>query len=518
MSKFKRLFASIVNKNGTEVRVKDTGDLSVSLTEEQEAILDKNTMGAFGEQITSHRMPVVQIANKYRIDPANLNEVEIFEATGGSADNNGNLFRCQTGTNVGGYGVIRSVETLNYRAGQGIQGFVTASFTTGISLSLQFAGMFNLTETLAFGYDGTDFSVLHSYDGAADERLITVTVTGAGTCTVTLADDAVGITVTNSDVQTNAEELRAGLEADGTLSAKWRFEQVDDRVYAISKSAAAQSGIFSVSGGITATITQQTVGKAKTDAHVTQTSWNITSTPFTGFDPTKINIYKIQLGYLGVANITYSIYNPNTGRFVEVHRIKWANNYNQTHIGKPNLKIGWTAASLGASGTNLTVQGGSGAIFLEGDEILKNNTYADNNIVGSLGTTLTNLITVKSRLEYGDYYNLGKVFPLTITVDNEHNKAIIVEVYRSPNVAGTTNYQFIDEFNSISIVDKSGTTVTNGDLIDSFIVAANGNVREDLTSLKTELLPEETFVVAAKTVSGTSAGDTTVSITWKEEK
>jgi hypothetical protein len=173
---------------------------------------------------------------------------------------------------------------------------------------------------------------------------------------------------------------------------------------------------------------------------------------------------------------------------------------------------------LGASGTNLTVQGASGGIFLEGDEILKNNTYADNNVVGSLGTTLTNLITVKSRLEYGDYYNLGKVFPLTITVDNEHNKAIIVEVYRSPNVAGTTNYQFIDEFNSISIVDKSGTTVTNGDLIDSFIVAANGNVREDLTSLKTELLPEETFVVAAKTVSGTSAGDTTVSITWKEEK
>lgn len=480
--------------------------------------IPQTSSGAFGENITSHRMPVVQIANKYKIDPANLNEIEIFEATGGSADNNGNLFRCQTGTSVGGYGVVRSTETLNYRAGQGIQGFVTASFTTGIALSLQFAGMFNLTETLAFGYDGTDFSCLHSHDGAADERLITVTATGAGTCTVTLADDAVGISVTNSDVQTNAEELRAGLEADGTLSAKWRFEQVDDRVYAISKNAAAQTGTFSVSGGITATIAQQTVGKAKTDNHTAQADWNITSTPFTGFDPTNINIYKIQLGYLGVANITYSIYNPNTGRFVDVHRVKWANNYNQTHIGKPNLKIGWTAASLGASGTNLTVQGASGAIFLEGDEILKNNTYADSNVVGSLGTTLTNLITVKSRLEYGDYYNLGKVFPLSVSIDNEHNKGIFIEIYRSPDVAGTTNFQFIDEFNSIAIVDKSGTTVTNGALIESKIIPAGAGGDIDLTILKTELLPEETFVVAARTVSGTNANDVIVTITWKEEK
>ncbi len=51
--------------------------------------------GAFGEQIVAEITPIIQIANKYRQDPATLNFVEIFEATGGSADNNGNLFRCQ---------------------------------------------------------------------------------------------------------------------------------------------------------------------------------------------------------------------------------------------------------------------------------------------------------------------------------------------------------------------------------------------------------------------------------------
>jgi hypothetical protein len=148
---------------------------------------NNNQYGAFGEQLTSHKTPVVQIANKYKIDPANLTDLlEIFEATGGSADNNGNLFRCQTGTSSGGYGVVRSRETLNYAAGQGVEALFTAKFTTGIASSLQFGGMFSLTETLAFGYDGADFSCLHSYDGEAEVQLITVTATGAGTCTLVL--------------------------------------------------------------------------------------------------------------------------------------------------------------------------------------------------------------------------------------------------------------------------------------------------------------------------------------------
>ena len=52
-----------------------------------------------------------------------------------------------------------------------------------------------------------------------------------------------------------------------------------------------------------ATVTETTAGAAKTDAHTAQASWNVTTTPFSGFDPTKINIYKIEYGYLGVANI-----------------------------------------------------------------------------------------------------------------------------------------------------------------------------------------------------------------------
>ena len=107
---------------------------------------------------------------------------------------------------------------------------------------------------------------------------------------------------------------------------------------------------------------------------------------------------------------------------------------------------------------------------------------------------------------------------MLVSVDNEHNKAIIVEIYRDADVAGTTNFQFEDEWNSIATVEKSGTTVTNGVLIDSFVVPAGQAEIVDLTILNTELNPDQTFVVAAKTVSGTNANDVTAAITWKEEK
>jgi hypothetical protein len=473
--------------------------------------------GVFGETITAHKTPIVQIANKYQIDPSNLDEFEVFEATGGTADNNGNLFRCQSGTSVGGYGVIRSKETLNYRAGQGIEALFTASFTTGIANSLQFGGLFSLTDTVAFGYDGANFSCLHSYGGVAEVQVLEVTVTGAGTCTVTLDSDSVGISVTNSDIVTNANELRVGLEGDATLNGKWRFEQVASKVYCISKTVGDKTGTMSISGGVTATITEATAGADKTDGHITQASWNITTSPFASFDPTKINVYKIQIGYLGVANITYSIYNPDTREFVKVHSIKWSGAYNVTHVINPNFKIGWTSASLGSSGTNLTVTGASGAIMLEGDEIIKNNTFAYFNTKSSIGTTLTNILTIKNRVVYGDRFNLGKLFPLRVSVDNDHTKGSIIEILRNADVAGTLDYEFEDEFNSIALTEINGTTVTNGTLIDAIVVEKGATADIDLTILKSEVLPEDTITIAVRTISGTGA-TITASTTWKEEK
>ena len=267
----------------------------------------------------------------------------------------------------------------------------------------------------------------------------------------------------------------------------------------------------------TATLTEIKAGVNKTDGHIAQSSWNITTTPFAGFDPTQINVYKIKFGYLGVANITYSIYNPNAGGFVDVHAIEWANANVTTHIDSPNFKVGWTSASLGSSGTNLTVEGASGALHLEGDEVLKNNTFADNNTVTGVGTSDVALLTIKNRYIYGDQFNLGKVIPLEVSVENDHTKGSVIEIWRGSSLDGVTDFEFEDEFNSIAEYEKSGSTFTGGQLISSKTVPAGGETSFDLTLLKTELLPGDLLVISGRAISGTGA-NLACSITWKEEK
>ena len=507
--------------------------MDVSGTEINPATSDNQTNGnqltqitgplsVFGELITVEPTPIVQIANQYQLDPANRSDLETFEATGGSADNSGNLFRCQTGTSAGGYSVIRSKEAVIYRPGEGLEGLITAAFTTGVATSLQFGGLFSLTETIAFGYNGADFSTIYSSKGAAEVQSIQVTgaASSGANCTVTLDGDAVAIALTVSTVQTNAEEIRAGLAGDATVSGKWRVEQVDDMVYAIAKSVGNKTGTMSFAAGTTgatATVTEETTGVAKTDNHTAQASWNVTTSPFTGFDPTNQNVYKVSFGYLGIANINFEIYNPNTGLFVLVHRQQFASNQSTTSLGSPDLKIGWTSASLGSTGTNLIVTGGSAEAAIEGKEIIKNNTFAADNTVASVDTTLTNLVTIKNRIVYGDRFNQGKIFPLDVSVDNDHTKGAVVEIYTNATLGGTTNYQYEDEFNSIALVDKSGTTVTGGNLVDAFTVPKGGDAEVDLKKLSLTLNPEDTITIAARTISGTST-NITGAFVWQEEK
>ena len=474
----------------------------------------------FGESVVVNDSPTIQISNQYEIDPAVREDLEIFEGTGGSADNNGNLFRCQSGTSVGGFGVIRSKATARYRPGQGIVARFTAAFTTGIATSLQFGGLFSLTETLAFGYDGSSFSAIHEYDGVAEIQSLQVTVaaTVGANCTVTIDGDAVAIALTVATVQTNAEQIRAGLEANGTISGKWRFEQVDDKVICIAKAVGNKTSTMSYAAGTTgsaAAFTEVAAGVTKTSNNTAQASWD--SAPFTGFDPTQLNIYQVEYGYLGAAGPRFSVYNPATGSFQVVFQGLWANTHTTPLFGNPDMKIGWAAASLGSSGTNLTVTGASAFVAIQGQEEVQNASRAFRNSKASISTTLTNVLTIENRIVYGTRFNLGDILPVSVSVDNDHTKGIIVEIYKNATLGGTTNFQYVNENNSIAITDIAGTTVTGGTLVGSFTVPKDGDAEQDLTQLKIVLFPEERITVAVKTVSGT-ATNTTAAFTWLEEK
>ena len=119
---------------------------------------------AFGEPISVPITPVFQLDALYGLDP---NKFETYSATGGSVDNDGPLMQCNTGTSLGGYGVIRSRRTVRYRPGQGAMARFTAAFTQGVSGYTQRAGFFTQEQALQVGFDGTQFGILRQNGGKA---------------------------------------------------------------------------------------------------------------------------------------------------------------------------------------------------------------------------------------------------------------------------------------------------------------------------------------------------------------
>jgi hypothetical protein len=475
---------------------------------------NRNKYNAFGDQVFVQIHPEVQLSNTYGLI---RDDVETFtNGTGATVDSNDNLYRCQSGTDAGGFGVLRSKAAIRYRPGIGVLGRFTAIFTSGVANSLQFAGMFNLTDTLAFGYDGTSFSVIHDSHGAAEVRLITVTGAASGSESATVTLDSVAFTanLTNTTAAGNAFEIARDGNADATIGAQWHFEQNGDTVNVLAKSVGDKTGTFSFSSATaTATVAESRAGAAKTEMRVAQASWNRNAAA--SLDPTKINVYEIRYGFLGAANMTFHWLDPAVGDFVKVHEMEHANTGVITNIGNPALKVGWVSSSV-SSTTNLTVQGASALLAIEGEEVVTETPHSTFFEDTGVTATLSNILTLRCRQVYGDRVNLGEIEPVDISVDNDSTKGIIVEVIKNTALGGVPNYSYIDQTNSIAEVDTSGTTITGGTLIDTFTVPSGGDADIDLLRLKQFILPDETLTVAAKLTGGAST-KVTASINWLEE-
>lgn len=131
-------------------------------------------VSAFGEPLAIIPTAVIQLDAIYGIT---TDVIQTYTSgTGSSAGSNLQVFRVESGTTQGGYGVLRSKRFMRYRPGQGIVTRFTAAFSQGVAGSLQFAGLANQENRVAFGWNGDRFGVVRSTGGKAHITLMTMTV------------------------------------------------------------------------------------------------------------------------------------------------------------------------------------------------------------------------------------------------------------------------------------------------------------------------------------------------------
>jgi len=462
-----------------------------------------SSTSAFGEPYGITITPVIQLDSIYGTTTEVIQTYTAGTGASSGANSNTAMWEVNSGTSIGGYGVLRCKRFLRYRPGQGALTRFTAAFTTPVSNSTQRAGLFNQENALMIGYNGTEFGVLRATGGKAQITVLTIDTApnATQTVTITLNGTPFSFSISANTVSGAAADITTH---DGFTG--WIAEQVDNTVVFLSDSLGNKSGTYSFSstGNATATFSVKQVGVAQTEYWTKQSDFNIDKLDGTGpskmiLDPTKLNVYQINFRWLGAGEIRYAIEDQITGNMVFFHREHYTNQYLVPHIAQPSFKIGYVVYSLGST-TNLRVTGASMMGAIEGDirqnELNRSTSVSKTTLAQN---TLHHLLTIrnpyvtngKSGALNGNYIlNAKEIILKDISIGTQGNDPGIVHIFFEPtSFTGTHNYTSQPKDNGmISTVDGTFNKAVDT-AICRFVTAINGEAQYKLSDFRVTIPP-----------------------------
>lgn len=469
--------------------------------------LPSQNKSAFGDIMTESVEPVSQISGVYGLN----DDTETFDATGGSVGSVDGMYRCTTGTSIGGFGVIRTNRATIYREGQGLMGRFTAKFDANpVANSLQFGGLFNLTDTVAFGYRGADFGILFDTYGAPEIRQLNITTGGNGTLNLTLNGVVYNIPITNGTASHNAHEIEDYLKNNQDV---WNVQGEEDSVIFQARSVGPKSGTYSVSGaGLSGTFSQIEVGETQTNKTILQADWNVNTADFLVHD--KLNVYMIKVSYLGAGPIHFYVMNYTTQQYMLVHTETFAGIATKPSLSKRALKIGWVAASLGST-TALEVCGGSAGTFIEGKSKIFGSAKSIDGTNSSVGSDFVSIVSIRTKVTFQNKVMLGRIVPIGIYISNDGAKRAEFSIGKNTEF-GETHYLSVGDDSIAQYAIDNNLIIGSDRFALSGVVSAGGAFYVDLKDLDIELQLEESLTVFGRKVSGTNV-EMTATFVWKED-
>lgn len=487
---------------------------------------------AFGELQVEQKTPQVQVKFPYDLVHPDIAQ-KLTNGTGSSVTVTNSVADvvCEGAANK--FSQIRSLDTLRYGPGQGAEFLGTCAFTTGVANSSQVFGPGDDDEGFFFGYNGVDFGIMRRYGGSLEIKSLTITAgaTNAGTITVTMDDTAVPIEVEAGDsIQEVVRKIVAEEQtATGFYNAGrgWETHTDDDNsVEFISLVAENATGTFSFtdtdSTGVTSSgFTTRVTGAVPTETWVLQDNFNLDKVDGTGssgltLDPTKINVYGIQFQYLGGGDIEFLIENPVTGLMIAVHRIQYPNQATTASLLNPTLHLTLIVKTeTGYSGGDLTMKTSSLAGFIQGIETSK-GIRRSFSVEKEISTTESVVLILHNELDFNGKQNKVSVYPDFTSFATESSKPTTLRMYYNPDsVTGGAALTDVEANVSVMKYGTTGTSITGGQRLLTFVLPGNGGGARNLTDLEIQLRPGDRIVLTGVLASGANA-NVDVSYTWVE--
>lgn len=490
-------------------------------------------VSAFGEPLAIIPTAVVQLDAIYGITSDVIQTYN--NGTGSSAGSNTQLFRVESGTTQGGYGVLRSKRFIRYRPGQGVVTRFTAAFTQGVPSSLQFVGLANQENRVAFGFNGDRFGICRSTGGKAHITLLTMTVAPNATQTATITLNGTPYTVTlgntTADVAVQTIVNRAGGYGG------WLVQQTDGACIFLAPLLGPQNGTFSFTstGNAQATFSTKQVGIAQTDYWTYQEDWNVDKMDGSGdintnpsgmdLDPTKLNVYQIAMRWLGVGTISYALEDEASGALVYVHREHYTNQNLLPHTLNPSFKITYAAYNI-TNTTNLTVIGASMYGAVEGTIFQNELTRAFGNTKTSLAqNVLHHVLTIKNGYvtnglagaNNGNYVlNTKEAIVKSLSVSTQNTDPCRVYLFFEPASFSSTHlFYAIPRCNELQSTVTGNFNLTVDTPIYEALTGINGTINIDLSAYRITIPPGSFISIGVQSTNGITA--LSCAFVWSED-
>jgi len=464
---------------------------------------------AFGELQAVQPVPVIQITAQYGL----RSEVETV-AIGGTATAVDSKFRVSTGAGAGNISSIASTKLATYRAGQGLLARFTALYTTGVPNSSQVAGLLTSESLIGFGYDGDEFGIVLARGGELEQWEIQITSGAAGSesATVTIDSNNYSVPLTAGTPQKNAYEIAISLNAQ---VPGYGFSSVGDIVEVLGQLPDLGGGSFAFSSATaTAVLTNIQNGLIPPETWVPQAQWNIQ--PDFKIDPTKGNVYQVQMQYLGFGGITFFIENPKTARFEPVHIIQYANAHTIPSVSNPIFRVGWGVRNKGNT-TDIVTEGASAAMFIEGETVVDTSTIGASQTQIGVGPTATAILSLQNRRTYSGTANRAEIIGRSLVLSTDTTKTAKFELVLNP-IIQTGEFLEFESLgdDNLGEVARNSATVLGGRVIAAYDVKAANPFSVDIGNITSRLQPGDIFCVVARVSSG-PASEMSAAMTWQDD-
>lgn len=488
----------------------------------------------FGSTHVENLTPIFQYDAIYGVNAEQITPSTLLSGTATATDSS---FTVTTGVTQNGRGTLATKKRLRYRPGQGFVGRFTALYSAGTSGSFQIAGFGHSEDGLFFGrlgaLYGNQFGIYYSRRGVQETRTLTVTTgaTAAGNVTITLNGTAFTVAVTNA-----SDIYRTAWEIGNATYAGWVAHTVGATVVFQRAGAGVANGTYSFAAGATgaaASIAQTKAGVAITTDFITQSSWNVDKLDGTGvsgitLDPSKFNVFQINMQYLGAGAIQFYIETSPVGKTPKwslVHTMYLPNTLTASSFGNPSFPFTISATQTDSSATDVSVKCASFAGFIEGIKTLTGNRYsyyAQSTAVDAANYRA--LFSIFNTRYFKGRANHATINLLSISAALKHTSPCIIYIIRGGVLSGNPNFTQQDA-DSCALIDTAATTVAvSGDarIIWSGHMGDTGNIINTFGgnvdgSLEIMLQPGEYFTIAARSTFGTPAW-VTASINTREDQ